>query len=264
MDAAKLTKEALVIDSHNDTIVAHIRGGRKSLFGDAAGTLPQEYGTIEMLRGPVWPGAYEDGFQIDFCRMADSGIDAAFFAIDVTLATGNRLTYAMDGLGYALADIARSDVPVRIVRKAEDIELAKAHGELAAVLAIEHADCVERSLFVLNALHALGVRSIGLTHNISSLAADGCLEAREGVGLTRFGVAMVKEMNRLGMVVDLAHVSPGAFYHALDVSTAPVLFSHGNARALCDHPRNLTDEQLRQLGQQGGGDRTQLCAYVRG
>jgi len=250
VDAANLTKEALVIDSHNDTIVAHIRAGRKSLFGDAAGTAPQEFSTIEMLRGPMSPSAL--GFQIDFCRMAAAGIDAAFFAIDVTLAAGNRLTYAMDGLGFMLADIARSDTPVRVVRASEDIKLAKAQGELSAVLAIEHADCVERSLYVLNSLHALGVRSIGLTHNISSLAADGCLEARAGVGLTSFGVAMVKEMNRLGMVVDLAHVSPGAFYHALDVSTAPVLFSHGNARALCDHPRNLTDDQLRQLGQQGG------------
>jgi membrane dipeptidase len=87
---------------------------------------------------------------------------------------------------------------------------------------------------------------------MSSRAADGCLEAREGVGLTRFGVQLVQEMNRLGMLVDLAHVSPGAFFHGLEVSTRPCIFSHGNARALCDHPRNLTDVQLKALAEQGG------------
>lgn len=101
-------------------------------------------------------------------------------------------------------------------------------------------------------LYEIGVRSIGLTHNRSSLAADGCGEAREGVGLTRFGVELIKEMDRLGILVDLAHVSPGAFYHALEVSTKPVLFSYGNAKALCDHPRNLDDRQLEALAEKGG------------
>jgi membrane dipeptidase len=72
------------------------------------------------------------------------------------------------------------------------------------------------------------------------------------VGLTRFGVELVREMNRLGILVDLAHASPGAFYHALEVSTKPVLFSHGNAKALCDHPRNLDDRQLKALAEKGG------------
>ena len=120
------------------------------------------------------------------------------------------------------------------------------------ILHIEHADVTEKSLNVLHALYALGVRSLGFTHNVSSCAADGCLEARDGVGLTAFGVRLVREMNALGMVVDLAHVSPAAFFHALEASSRPVLFSHGNARALCDHPRNLTDRQLKDLFRAGG------------
>jgi membrane dipeptidase len=122
----------------------------------------------------------------------------------------------------------------------------------AILLAVEHADGTEGSLGVLRALFELGVRSIGLTHHVSSGAADGCMEAREGVGLTQYGVELVREMNRLGMLVDLAHISPGGFFHALEVSARPVAFTHGNCRALCDHPRNLTDEQLRALASAGG------------
>ena len=138
------------------------------------------------------------------------------------------------------------------MRRADDILAAKVEGKPAVILAVEHADATERSLNVLRALYELGVRSIGLTHHVSSWAADGCGEARDGVGLTHFGMQLVQEMNRLGMLVDLAHVSPSAFYHTLEVTTKPVIFSHGNARALCDHPRNLTDAQLKALAQNGG------------
>jgi membrane dipeptidase len=184
--------------------------------------------------------------------MRQGGIDAAFFAIDVTLALKNRLTYALDGFGYLLHDIDQTGAELAIVRCSDDILQAKAAGKPAAILAIEHADCTERSLNVLRALYELGVRSIGLTHNVSSWAADGNLEARAKVGLTNFGVRLVQEMNRLGILVDLAHVSQSAFFSALEVTSKPVIFSHGNARALCDHPRNLTDAQLKALAQNGG------------
>ncbi|MCD6519266.1 MAG: dipeptidase [Anaerolineae bacterium] len=250
MNYQKLHQEALVIDSHNDTIVAHIRRGNLSLSGKE---VPQHHaGTIAWLRGP-WPGSWEkQSLQIDFSKMRQGGIDAAFFAIDVTLAPKNRLTYALDGFGFLFHDLELTGHPARIVRTTADILQAKAEGKPAIIMAIEHADCVERSLNVLRILYELGIRSIGLTHNISSQAADGCMEAREGVGLTQFGVQLVREMNQLGMLVDLAHVSPSAFFHALEVSEKPVIFSHGNARALCDHPRNLTDEQLKALAQKGG------------
>jgi membrane dipeptidase len=120
------------------------------------------------------------------------------------------------------------------------------------ILAIEHADCTERSLNILRVLYELGVRSIGLTHNVSRWAADGCLEARDGVGLTQFGRQLILEMNRLGMLVDLAHVSPSAFFSALEVTKKPVIFSHGNAKKLCDHARNLRDDQLKALAESGG------------
>jgi len=252
MDYRELHRDALVIDSHNDTIVAHIRQGNLSLARGEEGASGRHSGTIAFLRGPGGPRPGSAPIQIDFPLMRQGGIDAGFFAIDVTVAFQNHLAYALDGFGYLLNDIEQSGAEVVIARKSEDILRAKAAGKPAVIMAIEHADCTERSLNIVRALYELGIRSIGLTHNVSSWAADGNLEAREGVGLTHFGVGLVKEMNRLGMLVDLAHVSISAFFSALEVTTRPVIFSHGNARALCDHPRNLTDAQLKALARNRG------------
>lgn len=252
MDYLELHHDALIIDSHNDTIVDHILRGRLSLERSAEGIDERHSGTIAYLRGYGRPPEPEDVCQVDFPKMRRAGIDAGFLAIDVTLARHNHLAYAMDGFGYLLNDIERSGADVTLVRRSDDVLEAKAAGRPAALLAIEHANCTENSLNVVRALYQLGVRSIGFTHNVSSYAADGCFEARDGVGLTHFGEQLVREMNRLGMLVDLAHISPAGFFHALEVSSKPVIFSHGNARALCDHPRNLTDEQLRALAAGGG------------
>jgi membrane dipeptidase len=252
MDCKELQKSALVIDSHNDTIVAHIRRGNFSLEGGPEGAEARRAGTIAFLRGEEEARRGAAVIQINFPKMRAAGIDAGFFAIDVTTALKNRLAYALDGFGYLLNDLEQSQADARIVRRAEDIPAAKAAGQIAMLLAVEHADCTERSLNILRVLYELGVRSIGLTHNVSSWAADGCLEARDGVGLTPFGKQLILEMNRLGMLVDLAHVSPSAFFSALEVSRKPVIFSHGNARQLCDHPRNLTDQQLKALAAKGG------------
>jgi membrane dipeptidase len=250
MDYQALHRDALVIDSHNDTIAAHIRRERSIATGQPAPGRP--VGTIAFSRGPYPVSEADYPIQIDLPKMRQGGIDAGFFAIDVTLARHNHLAYALDGFGYLFNDLQESAAEVVLVRRAADILRAKAEGKPAIILALEHADCTERSLNILRMLYEIGVRSIGLTHNVSSAAADGCLEAREGVGLTHYGLALVREMNRLGMVVDLAHVSPAAFYSALETVNKPVLFSHGNARALCDHPRNLTDDQLRALARNGG------------
>lgn len=252
MDYLQLHERALVIDSHNDTIVAHIRLGNRSLVTAEDTPADLHSGTIAFMRLPLVGERSEEEIQIDLPKMRQGGIDAGFFAVDVTLALKSRLAYALDGFGYLFADLEKHDAQAVLVRRSADILSAKASGKTAIVLTAEHADCLEGSLNVLRMLYELGVRSIGLTHNVSSLAADGCLEARDGVGLTHFGVALVREMNRLGVLVDLAHVSPSAFYHALEVSSRPVIFSHGNARALCDHPRNLEDDQLGALAENGG------------
>ena len=131
-------------------------------------------------------------------------------------------------------------------------EKAKAAGKLAAILVIENSDGVERSLNILKSLHHLGVRSIGLTHDPTSWAAAGNAETDSGGGLTRFGVQLVKEMNRLGMLVDVSHISEHGFWNVLEIAERPVIASHSNCKALCGHPRNLTDEQIKRIAQNGG------------
>lgn len=251
MDHPQSHQDAIVIDLHNDTVVAHIRRGNLSLETGRSYSNDSFYGAIAFVRGER-PPQDKTPLQINFPKMRQAGIDAGFFAIDVTLARHNHLAYALDGLGFLFGDIVASGADVVLVKRAQDIVRAKSEGKTAVLLAIEHANCTEKSLNVVNALYQLGVRSIGLTHNVSSYAADGCKESREGVGLTRFGVRLVQEMNRLGMLVDLAHISPSGFYNALEVSSKPVIFSHGNCRALCNHVRNLDDDQLRALARNGG------------
>ena len=252
MTSSELHEQALVIDTHNDTIVAHIRRGNYGFEQGPEGADSRSSGLIAFLRGPEAPRGEAEEIQINFPKMRKAGIDAGFFAVDVTLALKNQLAYALDGIGYLLNDLEGSRAAATIVRSAADLLTAKAEGKVGIILAIEHADCTERSLHVVRMLYELGVRSIGLTHNVSSCAADGCFEARDRVGLSHFGKALIGEMNRLGMLVDLAHISPAGFFDALQVTSKPVIFSHGNAKRLCDHPRNLSDDQLRALATNGG------------
>lgn len=252
MDPLLLHQESLVIDSHNDTLVAHIRRGGRSLSGEFAPHLEARGGTVDYLRGPLEPEIARYPPQIDFPSMRAGGIDAAFFAVDVTRAWKNHLAYALDAFGYLEADLAVCGADVCVARSAADILAARSAGRLAAVLVVENSDALEGSLNILRALYALGVRSIGLTHNPSTWAAAGNAEAASGGGLTRFGRALVREMNAVGMLVDVSHIAERGFYDTLDVTERPVIASHSCCAALCEHPRNLTDAQLRALAQNGG------------
>jgi membrane dipeptidase len=252
MNARDLTQDALIIDCHNDSIIAHIRRDHSSLAREGGRVAQPHPGLIYSMYGPYDTPRRDAPAQFNVPMMRRGGLDVAFCAVDVTRLWKNQLSGALDAFGYLLNDLEQAQADVAIVRKTDDILAARAAGRTALLFVIEHADCTERSLNVLRMLYEVGVRSIGLTHNLSSWAADGNGEAREGVGLTAFGAHLVREMNRLGMVVDLAHVSESAFFSALNISVKPVLFSHGNARALCEHTRNLTDEQLRALAGNGG------------
>jgi len=281
-DTLTLHQEALVIDSHNDSLVAHLHGG----LSLAGGVLPRDRpeSLISHLRGagydqilhrlqdyasetsqpaPVMdflaalggsqnPRSPFGEVQLNWPKMRQGGIDAGFFAIDVTRAWKNHLVYALDGLGFCEVEVAAQGDQVVIVRTTAELEAAKAEGKLAVILAIENSEVLEGSLYALRALHRIGVRSLGLTHHPRARAADGCEEGEYGGGLTRFGRQLVRLMNELGVVVDVSHISDRGFWDVLEVSERPVLASHSNCRALCEHPRNLTDEQLRALAEHGG------------
>ncbi len=247
-----LHSDSLVIDSHNDAIVAHIRRGNISLADDQVKNRAQKSGTISYLRGRVPPEEDSIGIQLNIPKMRQGGIDVAFFAVDVTRAWKNHLSYALDAFGWLEAEVEANSDDICIVRNAAEIHTAKSEGRIGAILAIENSEAVERSLNILRSLYMLGVRSIGLTHNPNTWASTGNDEGETGGGLTKFGVQLVTEMNRLGMLVDVSHISERGFWDVLEVSNAPIIASHSNCKTLCNHSRNLTNEQLKALAANGG------------
>ncbi|HEU4455357.1 MAG TPA: dipeptidase [Longimicrobium sp.] len=135
---------------------------------------------------------------------------------------------------------------------ADDVERIHRAGRIASLIGIEGGHAIENSLGALRQFHALGVRYLTLTHTSTLDWADAATDSAKHDGLTRFGEEVVREMNRMGMLVDLSHVSPATMADALRVSEAPVIFSHSSAKALADHPRNVPDDVLREVKRNGG------------
>jgi membrane dipeptidase len=168
----------------------------------------------------------------------------------------------LTGMTMARAQAEQIDIAKRIIAKypdvfvaattAADIRRAFAEKKIASLLGMEGGHAIENSLALLRMDYELGARYMTLTHNVTLDWADAALDKPTHGGLTSFGKEVVREMNRLGMLVDLSHVSPGTMSDALDVAEAPVIFSHSAARALVDHPRNVPDSILRRLPANGG------------
>jgi len=138
------------------------------------------------------------------------------------------------------------------VQRASDIRRAKRQGLIASILAVEGGVGLENSLAPLRIWHAAGARLMTLCHNGTLDWIDSATDDARHGGLTAFGLAVVRELNRLGMMVDCAHVAPSVMHQVLDTSTAPIVFSHSNARALCDHPRNVPDDVVDRIPGNGG------------
>jgi membrane dipeptidase len=164
--------------------------------------------------------------------------------------------------GYARVQLEQIDIARRFIAKypdrlalalnPEDIRRDFKQGKIGSLLGLEGGHAIENSLGALRAYYDLGVRYMTLTHNVTLDWADAALDSAKHKGLTPFGDSVVREMNRLGMLVDLSHVSPGTMSSALNVSQAPVIFSHSGARALVDVPRNVPDSILRRVTTNGG------------
>ncbi|HEX6575850.1 MAG TPA: dipeptidase [Gemmatimonadaceae bacterium] len=164
--------------------------------------------------------------------------------------------------GYARTQLEQFDIAMRVIDMyperlqlaltAQDIRDAFKRGKIGSLLGMEGGHAIENSLGALRSYYALGARYMTLTHNVTLDWADAALDSARHGGLTEFGKEVVREMNRLGMMVDLSHVSPGTMSDALDVSEAPVIFSHSDARELNDVPRNVPDSILKRLDKNGG------------
>ena len=189
------------------------------------------------------------GTHTDLPRLAAGGVGAQFWSVFVpaSIPGDTAVTTVLEQIDLARRMIAAYPAALELALTAADVERIFAAGRLASLLGAEGGHCIASSLGVLRMLYELGVRYMTLTHNMNVGWADSATDTPAAGGLTDFGRDVVREMQRLGMLVDLSHVSISTMHDALDVVQAPVIFSHSSARALCDSPRNVPDDVLARL-----------------
>lgn len=200
---------------------------------------------------------YENEQHFDIKRQIALGGGLQFCAIYVPTEVfryqgGLRYTLCLlDKYNQEIKKLHENGIDVLQVRTAEDACNVLKH-KAATLLAIEEGGAIDGSLEALRCLYELGVRAMTLTWSNRNDIADGINEEATGSGLTLFGKQVVAEMNRLGMLVDVSHISTAGFWSVIETSTKPIIATHSNAKSLCSHPRNLNDEQIKELAQNGG------------
>ena len=195
----------------------------------------------------------KDG-HVDIPRMREGGLDALFFSIWVpSQITGPpAVKRALDLIDSVREAVRTHPNDLMLANTAADIRRAAAEHKIAALMGMEGGHIIDDDLAVLRVYAALGVRYLTLTHFLNNNWADSSTDKPAHNGLTAFGKDVVRELNRLGMIVDISHVSDKTFYDALEVTKAPVMASHSSSRAISNHPRNMTDDMMRALAKNGG------------
>ncbi|MFI7363306.1 dipeptidase [Streptomyces sp. NPDC050149] len=190
----------------------------------------------------------------DIPRLRAGGVGAQFWSVYVRsdMAGDDAVGATLEQIDAVAELLERHPADLRRALTADDMETARAEGRIASLMGAEGGHSIHNSLGTLRALHTLGVRYMTLTHNDNIAWADSATDDPGVGGLSPFGHEVVREMNRTGMLVDLSHVAATTMRDALATSTAPVMFSHSSARAICDHPRNIPDDVLAQLPANGG------------
>ena len=232
--AAKVTNRLLLIDGHNDLPWA----------------LRMAAGSAEAVSLAEPPAAEHT----DLPRLAAGGLGAQFWSVYVpsSLEGGAAVTAVLEQIDLTRRMIAAYPDTFELALTADDVDRVFAAGRIASLLGAEGGHSINESLGVLRMLYALGVRYMTLTHNNNTPWADSATDEPAVGGLNDFGREVVREMQRIGMLVDLSHVAPATMHAALDVATAPVIFSHSSARAVCDCPRNVPDDVLVRLAANDG------------
>jgi len=227
--AKKLQSSSIVIDTHDDT--------------------------TQRLLDPHFDIAarHSDG-NIDIPRMREGGLSAIFFSIWISskILGPDAVKQALDQIDAVRETVRKHPNDFLLATSAADIREAKRQHKIAALIGVEGGHMMGNDLSVLRTFAALGVRYMTLTHMDNNEWADSSTDKPAHNGLTDFGKDVVREMNRLGIIVDVAHVSDKTFYDALEVSKAPVFSSHSSCRAICNAPRNMTDDMMRALAKNGG------------
>lgn len=226
--AADIHRQALVIDAHCDTLERACREG------------------AELDKFPA--------AQLDLLRLRAVGGKVQFFAayIGAEFKPERSLKRALQLIDFFHRQMEKNGNSLRLVRSTADIAAARRSGQIAALLSVEGGEPVEGDLAYLRILYQLGVRCLGLTWNQRNQLADGAGERDTRGGLTRYGHEVVREMNRLGMLVDVSHLAEAGFWDVLETSTQPIIASHSNCYTLSSHWRNLTDRQILALAKAGG------------
>jgi membrane dipeptidase len=238
-EVMRVHRSALLIDTHNDVPWRVVDG-----FDIGATTGPSAHTG-----------------HTDIARLKAGGVGAVFFAVYVGSEfvegnhSANRALQVIDAVRHDI--IARYPNDFTFATTAKDIEEAHRNGKIAALMGIEGGHAIEDSLRLLRDYYALGVRYMTLTHTNTNNWADSSgdidkTDVKHHNGLTDFGKDVVREMNRLGMMVDISHVADKTFWDALEVSKAPIFASHSSSRAIADAPRNMTDEMIVALAKKGG------------
>ncbi|MER6559156.1 dipeptidase [Streptomyces sp. NPDC001027] len=188
----------------------------------------------------------------DIPRLRAGGVGAQYWSVYVRSDLPDAVPATLEQIDCVRRLVARHPRDLRAALTAADMEAARAEGRIASLMGAEGGHSIANSLGVLRGLYALGVRYLTLTHNDNVDWADSATDEPAAGGLTAFGREVVREMNREGMLVDLSHVAATTMRDALDATSAPVIFSHSSARAVCDHPRNIPDDVLERLPANGG------------
>jgi len=227
--AKKLHFSSIVVDTHDDT-------------------------TQRFLDGKFDLGPRNAAGSIDIPRMKEGGLGAIFFSIWMpSKITGpEAVDRALVQIDAIREQVRKHPADLMLATTAAEVREAHKQGKIAALMGVEGGHMINSSLPVLRTYAALGVRYMTLTHSGNDEWADSSTDKPVHNGLTEFGKDVVREMNRLGMMVDISHVSDKTFYDALEVSKAPLLASHSSCRAICDAPRNMTDQMMKDLAAKGG------------
>ncbi|HEY8562049.1 MAG TPA: dipeptidase [Pyrinomonadaceae bacterium] len=233
--ALKIHQKAIVIDGHND-ITSPMVDEDFDLIADTVGKFHRD----------------GDPFHTDLNRFKKSGITGEFFSIYVSGTNKTPMRRAMELIDATNREVEKHGDVLASCTTAEEIRRAKKQKKICALMGIEGGYAIENSLYALRNFYRLGIRYMTLTHNVSHDWADAHRGEAKNNGLSPFGKEVVKEMNRLGMLVDISHVSAKVMNDVLDVSTAPIIASHSGAYGVNPHTRNVPDDVLKRVAQNGG------------
>jgi len=236
--ALKIHRKAIVVDGHNDI--------PSPLVDDDFDLATNSVGKFHLDGDP---------FHTDLQRFKASGITGEFFSIYVsgaTLKSGGAMRRAMDLIDATNREVEKHPNQLMSCTTAAQIRQAKKQNKVCVLMGIEGGYAIENSLYALRNFYRLGIRYMTLTHNVSHDWADAHRGEVKNNGLSEFGKEVVREMNRLGMLVDISHVSDKVMNDVLDVSTAPIIASHSGARGVANHTRNISDDVLKRVAKNGG------------